>query len=1091
MKNAMIKKLCKKVTAAVLAGVLLLSATGLSGESGQKVQASGTTEATPDTTKMHTEAFEISEYRKDGKNTAPRPVESAYADWIFAGWYEDPECTESVARTAIDGSKTAKFVPAELLSVKCQTQKDTDSYSPNSKLRIVSTVDNLNYSRVGFELQMKKADGTTKTAIYDTKSVCKKVAETADGVSFQYMPEDFHPMAGYFTTVTATGISNANFSKGFYIRPYWETLDGTLVYGVSRYARVEDSYLGIVNVPVRMYSGEAIAKGSLKVSYDSNLYEYYPNQDGSYDLANNFFEQMTVTPGEGVLTCAGSTAGDNVIADGMYVNLRFRVKNSAFVPEAGSVFTVTETVFQDKDNNNQTVRVADGFYKKINSSMIPVIGNAGKYYTDHDYLGTIESPNANEIGNTDEIRLTEKDKAVLKESGFGGGSQTANRITIDMDTLKAGNAARSVGILFQNMQNEDRMKAYVSDEGIQQNYYISVWVRFSEASEVGNTCAVVVGTENAKWKQANGQWPATEESLKNLKFMKNQWTELQIPLSEVKKAYAAGENWTDKMFGLWFDWLMYPDVAGGVYPAGTKLTIDISEAEIKKIGLPSVPNLNPGRAGSYFASNTYQGAIDSAYASVGETEQYTLTDTEYAGLPAGAATGDHTANRITINMNDKQGGNAARSVGILFPDTLNGQLKAFAQDRDVQENCYVSVWLRFSETSKVGNTYAIVTDRAKKMQAFSPLSFPTFEKATWTELRIPMSSVKAGYDNFAAWGNCQGAEEDVFGIWLDWLLNPMAAEGDAYPDETVLTIDIYGAELKYEGLTVDKEGTAVDLTVPTDILGEGTETAYEIYRDGKRLTAGTEYAEKENQVVFYTSGDYIVKYRLTNPRYTGTLCINRNVKVSYKIGKAGAYFASNTYQGAIDSAYASVGETEQYTLTDTEYAGLPAGAATGDHTANRITINMNDKQGGNAARSVGILFPDTLNGQLKAFAQDRDVQENCYVSVWLRFSETSNVGNTYAMVADRTKAIQAVAFPAMSFPGFEKETWTELRIPMSYVKTAYDNFTNWGCYDKGAEEDVFGIWFDWLMYPSVVGGAYPDGTVLTIDIYSAQIVENQ
>ena len=803
------------------------------------------------------------------------------------------------------------------------------------------------------------------------------------------------------------------------------------------------------------------------------------------------------------------------------------------------------------------------------------LGEAGWYFAGHTYgNGAIDGPTT-KVGETTQYTLTDEEYASLP-AGAVSEERTVRRITINMDEKQEGNAARSVGILFEDTLNEE-LKSLAKNQGVQKEYYVSVWVRFSGASKVGSTYAIVA--DRAKKIQA-----AALPAMSFPEFEKETWTELRIPMPFVKKAYDNFSGWgcydkgaQEDVFGIWFDWLCDPTaVEGDAYPDGTVLTIDIGDARVmyqgvciqetktadisvntnilkhgmnysyeiyngdkllqagvdytadgnrvvfEKAGVytvkyvvqttrdeyqtdfsffryltitprKQVPSISLGEAGSYFTSHNYQGAIDSPCANVGKTAQHTLTDEEYAGLPAGAATGDHrTANRITINMDEKREGNAARSVGILFPDTLNGQLKALAQDTDVLENCYVSVWVRFSETSKVGNTYAIVTDRAKRMQAtaFPTLSFPTFEKATWTELRIPMSSVKTAYDNFSGWDNCQGAEEDVFGIWFDWLLNPMAAEGDAYPDGTVLTIDIYGAELQYKDIIVGKENTPVDLTVPVNFLGAGTETAYEIYRDGKLLTAGTEYTVEENQVVFHNPGDYMVKYRLTNREYAGTLCISRNVKIFPGIGWARSYFAGHTYgNGAIDGPTTKVGETAQHTLTEEEYAGLPAGAATGDRTANRITINMDEKQEGNAARSVGILFPDTMNGQLKAFAQDTNVQKNCYVSVWVRFSETSKVGNTYAIVTDRVKRMQAAAFPALFFPTFEKATWTELRIPMSSVKAGYDNFATWGnC--QGAEEAVFGIWFDWLMYPEVAGGAYPDGTVLTIDIYGAQIVEN-
>ena len=1103
MKNGMIKRLCKKITAGVLASALILTAAGLPGGKEQKVQASG---STADETAIYTETLDISTYRKDG-NSAPRPSDGAHKDWIFAGWYETAECDTPVAKETAAGMKVAKFVPAELLSIRCQTLNGTDENSPSSKLRIVSTVDNLKYSRVGFELQMKKADGTTKTAIYDTKSVCKEVVETEDGVSFQYAPADFHPMANYFTTVTVTGISNANFSKGFYIRPYWETLDGTLVYGVSRYARVEDSYLGIINVPVRLYSGAQVAKGSLTVDYDSSRYTYYPNRDESYDLAEGFFTEMVAVDGEGSVTCTGETGGADVTADGMYVNLRFQLKKGSSVPEDGSTFAVANVSFQNQDGNAKTINVPDIVYRKITSSKIPVIGAAAQYYTVHDWRGSISSPNANVLADTTPIALTETDQAILREFGFDG-ANSAKRISVDMGDIKANNAARTVGILFPDTLDEGKLEAYAKNKGMQEKYYISVWVKLSEKSNVNVTAMTV---DRGQKLQANG----TEDNLPNkaMTFEQRKWTEIQIPLTYVAAAYSHFETWggfenaQEKVFGIWFDWLMYTDAApeaGGAYPEGTVLTMDICQAKLKPYSKPSVPGLNPGEAGSYFTSHTYQGSIDSAYANPAKmTQRITLTERDQKQLQSAGAvleSGDKTANRITIDMGVKRGNDAARAVGIFFPDTLNGRLKEYAAKNELQENAYVSVWLKFSAASEIGNTYAIVADRANKKQAtaFPAMTGVTFAQDQWTELKIPMSLAGAAYSNFDNWDNCRGAEEAVFGVWFDWLMYADAAPevGGAYSDETKLTIDICAAEVKYSEITVEKEGTAVNLTVPTTILGEDTETTYKIYRDGRLLTAGTDYGVDGNEAVFYTSGNYTVKYKLTNPNYAGTFCVCRNVKVTYGIGKAGAYFTSHNYCGAIDSEYANPAEmTQLITLSEDDYKSLQSAGAvieTGDKTANRITIDMGVMNGDNAARAVGIFFPDTLNGRLKEYAAKNDVQENAYVSVWLKLSAASEIGNTYAIVADRANKKQATAFPAITGVTFVQDQWTELKIPMSKVATAYTNFDTWdGC--KGAEEAVFGVWFDWLMYADAVsdaGGAYPDNAVLTIDVCGARIVEN-
>lgn len=105
------------------------------------------------------ESLNISDYKtknEDGTITSTIPKATGeYADWIFAGWYKDVDCTSAVGKNTIQGTYHAKFVPAEVLSIKCQTNANLASTDDTAKIRIISTVDSLKYSQVGFDLQFK------------------------------------------------------------------------------------------------------------------------------------------------------------------------------------------------------------------------------------------------------------------------------------------------------------------------------------------------------------------------------------------------------------------------------------------------------------------------------------------------------------------------------------------------------------------------------------------------------------------------------------------------------------------------------------------------------------------------------------------------------------------------------------------------------------------------------------------------------------------------------------------------------------------------------------------------------------------------
>ncbi len=353
MKNQMMRKLLKRTAAILLAQALVVAGVCLT-ENGSAVQASQTTE---NTESIYKEQLEVSHYIQGEKRTAPKPTKDGYRDWIFAGWFTDEACSTAIAKDTVSGVYYAKFVPAELLSVRCQTLKDTDAAARNSKLRVVSTVDNLNYNRVGFAFKM----GDKKSFEFDTTTVYQRIEEVAGGVSFDYVPKDFHPLAGYFTTVTLINISNEDFQTGFLISPYWETRDGTVVYGVSRYARIEDSYRNIVNVPVRLYTDQEAAAGYLEVGYDSSIYEYVGCDTGTV------YEEMEAANSDGKVRCVGNVAdiAGNAKADGMYINLRFQVMAGESIPPAGSVFSVLEERFVDREENAVGLAVSDVIYKKL------------------------------------------------------------------------------------------------------------------------------------------------------------------------------------------------------------------------------------------------------------------------------------------------------------------------------------------------------------------------------------------------------------------------------------------------------------------------------------------------------------------------------------------------------------------------------------------------------------------------------------------------------------------------------------------------------------------------------------------------------
>ena len=128
---------------------------------------------------------DISEFRK-GTYTSPAPT--GYEDYLFAGWYEEQECLNALPSSKKEGSAWAKFVPAGVLSVKSQIQyiDATGKYN----MRIVSTLDTLNYGAVGFKVQYHNGSqyGSVKNVL--CKEVYTRIKATAQsGVDYKFSPK--------------------------------------------------------------------------------------------------------------------------------------------------------------------------------------------------------------------------------------------------------------------------------------------------------------------------------------------------------------------------------------------------------------------------------------------------------------------------------------------------------------------------------------------------------------------------------------------------------------------------------------------------------------------------------------------------------------------------------------------------------------------------------------------------------------------------------------------------------------------------------------------------------------------------------------
>ena len=163
---------------------------------------------------------------------------------LFGGWFTDKTFATAAISYATKGTAYAKFVNAGVLTVKGQLSADTTDGSETTNLRILSSVDSLDYAFTGFEITV---DGK-KTAVIDTSKVYEKVKATnaAGEVIEEYLPDVIDSQSSYFVATTIKNIPSSAFGTSITVRPYWtiygltQSTGGGRIYGTARTLTVNE-----------------------------------------------------------------------------------------------------------------------------------------------------------------------------------------------------------------------------------------------------------------------------------------------------------------------------------------------------------------------------------------------------------------------------------------------------------------------------------------------------------------------------------------------------------------------------------------------------------------------------------------------------------------------------------------------------------------------------------------------------------------------------------------------------------------------------------------------------------------------------------
>lgn len=378
MKNRM-NKIFKKTFSLALVMAIIIVGFVLPADASYKEDKSDDTTVK---TKYIEYSYDDFDAEKDGVPTYSN--EDCPNGYLFGGWFtsEDEKTfnamtsTEKAQKTS--GVAYAKFVPAYVMGIKVQNQAGTTkdmSADAKTSLKVVSSIDTSNYDSVGFEMKVitLNADGTLKNqaTIEDKKGLknaYKKFSVYANPTDTQpvgsYSANDlFGNEAGFFTTWGVTEITTGDFDTIICIRPSWVTIDGTTVYGLTKYVRVNDGFLyeteaegyyRYVNVPVNVRNTETgLAAGVLSVAYDSSKMELDSFEGG------RVFEEMAYAKKTASIKMVGNVTdvSKNSVEDDIYANLRFKLsctKNDEFTTFTDLSFEVTDEDFCNNEEKQYT-----------------------------------------------------------------------------------------------------------------------------------------------------------------------------------------------------------------------------------------------------------------------------------------------------------------------------------------------------------------------------------------------------------------------------------------------------------------------------------------------------------------------------------------------------------------------------------------------------------------------------------------------------------------------------------------------------------------------------------------------------------------
>lgn len=341
---------------------------------------------------IYEEGYDITAYWNADSKTAP-----VKAGYVFGGWFKTSTANAVGAEAYVNGGATsyyaplkstelntdedadcdytgtayAKFVPAQVLSVKAQNSAGIDentikniSESP-MYVRVMSSLDSTNYQKVGFEIELANSvpvlnnNNSLETTQVYTGAMVNNVSKTAN--------EIFGGESEYLSVWKLSKIDTpSNASKIIYVRPYWYTMDGTKVEGLAKYVHIEDEYMDYISVPVNLLDSKQVAAGAVNMTYDNTLELVTDNEGNALLEAGRVLPEMSFSLDTANKTIKmignAATAGEYNTEETLYANIRFKK------PGADTTFYMEMLQFCDWDE--EPVRIINTWDVKYDAETV-------------------------------------------------------------------------------------------------------------------------------------------------------------------------------------------------------------------------------------------------------------------------------------------------------------------------------------------------------------------------------------------------------------------------------------------------------------------------------------------------------------------------------------------------------------------------------------------------------------------------------------------------------------------------------------------------------------------------------------------------